>query len=287
MYTYPIYRPPSEASSLILQLTLGCSYNKCLFCYSFKSKPFHTRTLEDITDHVKKAKQAYPNPRKIFLADANVMCVKTQNILKYLALIKEYFPDVGRISSYAGPLDILRKTDDELKQLYDAGLTMIYMGVESGSAEVLQFVKKGVTPEEMIVAGKKIKQTGFTLSCMIISGLGGKRMTETHAVESGRVISAINPDFFSLLTLIVENESPMKKFIHQGVFSLLSPPEVMLELRMMVENLALENCVFRANHASNYYSFRGILNQDKARIIEDINNALKSDVFKPESWRAQ
>ncbi|MDR3270374.1 MAG: radical SAM protein [Peptococcaceae bacterium] len=287
MYVYPIYRPPSEATSLILQLTLGCSYNQCLFCSSFKNKPFHTRPYETIVQHIEQAQHFYPNPQRIFLADANVLCLQTADLLKYLALIKETFPHVERISSYGGPLDILRKSEDELRQIRAAGLDMLYMGVESGSAEVLKFVHKGVTPEEMIAAGQKVKRMGFTFSCMIISGLGGQEMWESHALGSARVISAINPDYFGLLTLIIDDVSPLRPFLADGSLNLLGPEEVMRELHTMVRHCQLDRCVFRANHASNYYSFKGVLNRDKDALLAEISAAIEHGVYRPESGRLQ
>lgn len=285
MYDYPLYRPPSEAGSLILQITLGCSYNKCTFCHVYKGKKFSVKSEEEVAQHIFLAKQHYPNPEKIFLADGNVLCLNTARILKILELIKTNFPKVKQISSYAGPLDLLRKTDEELAQIRSAGLDLLYVGVESGSDLVLKAVNKGVTSEQMVTAGQKAKKAGFILSCMIISGLGGKEFFEEHAIESGKVISAINPDYFALLTLMILEETPMKAQLDSGEFQLLSPDEVMMELKMMLENLNLENCVFRANHASNYLPLKGILNRDKEKLLAEVNAALKSSNFKPEAWR--
>ncbi len=285
MYDYPLFRPPSEANSLILQITLGCSHNKCTFCYMYKDKQFKTKSYEEIKKHILLTKNYYPNPKKIFLGDGNVLCLSTEKIIQILNLIKSNFPNVERISSYAGPLDLLRKSDEDLMKIKLAGLDMLYMGVESGSDEVLQSVHKGVSQKEMITAGKKAKQAGYILSCMIISGLGGKKLLNSHALESSKVISEINPDYFALLTLFIEENTPMKKIIDSGEFNLLSPHEIMLETKMMLENIDLEHCIFRANHASNYISLKGILNKDKKIILKAIEDALNSSDFKPELWR--
>lgn len=285
MYDYPLFRPPSEAGSLILQITTGCSYNKCTFCHIYKGKKFTVKSEEEIEKHILMGKRYASNPEKIFLADGNVLCLSTARLLKLLDLIKIHFPKVNQISSYAGPRDLLRKSEEDLAKIRTAGLELLYMGVESGSDRVLKSVNKGLTREQMITAGKKAKKTGFTLSCMIISGLGGKELLEEHAIDSATAISEINPDFFALLTLMIENETPMKKQLDSGEFKLLSPYEVMLELKMMLENSELDNCVFRANHASNYVPLKGILNKDKKMLLEQVNTALRSGNFKPEAWR--
>lgn len=286
MYDHPLYRPPSEADSLILQITSGCSYNKCTFCHVYKNKPFKVKSYEETEKHILWAKQYDPTPKKIFLADGNVLCLSTEKLIKVLDLIKGNFPNAERISSYAGPLDLLRKSEEDLIRIKSSGLDMLYMGVESGSDRVLKSVNKGVSREEMITAGKKAKKAGFILSCMIISGLGGKKLLEDHAIESSKVISEINPDYFALLTLMISEETPIKKSLDTGEFTLLSPYEVMLELKMMLENMEVENCVFRANHASNYVPLKGILNKDKKVLLEEVTKALHSGNFKPEAWRA-
>lgn len=286
MYDYPLYRPPSEANSLILQITLGCSHNKCTFCYMYKNKQFKTKSYEEIEKHILLAKDYYPNPRKIFLGDGNVLCLDTEKIIKILDLIKYIFPNVERISSYAGPLDLLRKSEDDLIKIKSSGLDMLYLGVESGSNEVLKLVNKGVSQKEMILAGKKAKQAGYSLSCMVISGLGGKTFSQIHATESSKVISEINPDYFALLTLLIEDNTLMKKSLDNGEFEILSAHEIMLETKLMIENINLENCIFRANHASNYINLEGILNKDKNIILKTINSNLDLTNFKPEPWRS-
>lgn len=285
MYESPLYRPPSEANSLILQITSGCSYNKCTFCSMYKNKPFKVKTPEEVEKHLQLAKRYDPTPKNIFLADGNVLCLSTDRIINLLDLVKRTFPTAEKISSYAGPRDLLRKSEDELVKIKAAGIDLLYMGVESGSDTVLTSINKGVSAEEMITAGKKAKKAGFTLSCMIISGLGGKELLEEHAIESSRVISEINPDYFALLTLMISEDAPMKEKLDKGEFTLLSPYDVMLELKLMLENMEVENCVFRANHASNYVPLKGILNKDKDVLLAQVTQALHAGNFKPEAWR--
>lgn len=281
MYSMPLYRPPSEARSLIIQVTEGCSHNKCRFCYMYKCKQFRLKSKEEIMEHVKELKSYYRDAERIFLADGNVLCLKTEKILELLDYIKKEFPNVKRISSYSGPLDLLRKTEEELTTIHEAGLELLYMGVESGSDNVLSFMEKGVNQTEMTLAGQKAIKAGFKLSCMIISGLGGKELMQEHAVESAKVISAINPHYFSLLRLVVEEESELADDIRQGKFHLLTPLEVLDENIIMLENMELEDCIFRANHVSNHVNQAGILNKDKEELVKRLKKLRESGNFIP------
>lgn len=285
MYSYPLFRPPSEARSLIIQITEGCSHNKCKFCYMYKNKQFRMKKKEEILKHIDDLKAYYPNPEKIFLADGNVLCLKTDMILDVLELVKKVFPTVKRISSYSGPLDLLRKTDDELKSIKDAGLDLLYMGVESGSDKVLEFMDKGVTASEMIEAGQKARKAGFAFSCMIISGLGGKELMNEHAIESAKVISAIDPEYFALLTLMVEEGTMLQKEINEDNLRLLNPDEVVEETMLILENLDLTNCMFRSNHVSNYVNLAGILNRDKNDLVEKLKRVKDRKMYNPEFTR--
>lgn len=281
MYSMPLYRPPSEARSLIIQVTEGCSHNKCRFCYMYKCKQFRLKSKEEIMEHVKELKSYYRDAERIFLADGNVLCLKTEKILELLDYIKKEFPNVKRISSYSGPLDLLRKTEEELTTIHEAGLELLYIGVESGSDNVLSLMEKGVNQTEMTLAGQKAIKAGFKLSCMIISGLGGKELMQEHAVESAKVISAINPHYFSLLRLVVEEESELADDIRQGKFHLLTPLEVLDENIIMLENMELEDCIFRANHVSNHVNQAGILNKDKEELVKRLKKLRESGNFIP------
>jgi len=282
MYSMPLFRPPSEAGSLIVQVTEGCSHNKCRFCYAYKCKQFRVKSQQEIEEHVKWLKSYYyREPEKIFLADGNALCLKTERLIELLNYIKSEFPTARRISSYSGPLDLLNKTDDELKLICEAGLELLYMGVESGSDRVLSMVQKGVNQQQMIEAGRKAIKAGFKFSCMIISGLGGTEYIKEHALESAKVISAINPHYFSLLRLIVEEESELAEDIRQGKFHLLTPLQVLDENIMMLENMELEDCIFRANHVSNYVNQAGTLNRDKDMLVARLKKFRDSGNFRP------
>jgi radical SAM superfamily enzyme YgiQ (UPF0313 family) len=283
-YSQPLYRPPSEARSMIIQVTEGCSHNKCRFCYMYKDKQFRLKSKEEIKEHIEWLRPMYKNPNRIFLADGNVLCLKTEKILELLNYIKNEFPNVQRISSYAGPLDLLRKSEEELKSIREAGLELLYMGVESGSDKVLSMMNKGVSQREMIEAGQKAINAGFKFSCMIISGLGGREYMKEHAVESAKVISLINPHYFSLLRLVVEEKSELTEDVRQGKFHLLTPLQVLDENIIMLENMELADCIFRANHVSNHINQAGTLNQDKDKLVERLKKFRNSPNFIPATF---
>lgn len=285
-YEGAVYRPPSEAYSLIIQVTIGCAHNKCKFCSMFKDKKFRIRSLEEIFEDLELNKKSHRNIKRIFLADGDALVLKTENLVSILLKIKEIFPKSERVSIYGTTQDILRKPLEDLIKLRELGLGIIYLGLESGSDFILKEVNKGVTAEQMIEAGKKVKESGIKLSATIISGLGGKSRWEEHAFESARVINAINPDYVALLTLLLEEGTPLYVDVREGKFELLNPGEIMLETKKFIENIDVTNCVFRSNHASNYISLNGNLSEDKDLLLKQIEEALVGDIeYKPEMFR--
>ncbi|MFV0314988.1 MAG: radical SAM protein [Anaerotignum sp.] len=286
-YEGTVYRPPSEAGSLIIQLTIGCARNTCTFCNMYKDKSFRIRPLEDVTQDLEMAREYYSRTkvRRIFLADGDALIVKTDDLLYIIGKSKEYFPEVERISVYAAPRDILNKTPEELRRLKEAGLDMVYMGLESGSDEVLKDVKKGVTAQEMIEAGQKIKEAGMVLSMTVISGLGGKKYWKEHALGSANVISAIKPDYVGFLTLMVESGTEMYDQLERGEIELMQPQEVLDETELFIQNVDAEGTMFRSNHASNYTALGGTLNKDREKILAQIDSSRKRSTFRPDSYR--
>ena len=281
-----VYRPPSEASSLIIQLTIGCARNTCTFCSMYKDKKFRVRDLEEFIEDLEEAAKLYGNRvRRVFLADGDALIVKTEDLLFIFDKIKNLFPNLERITMYGAPKDVLGKSDDELKTLHDAGLAMVYIGAESGDEQVLIDVKKGATAEEIKEAGLKLKRAGIKISMTLISGLGGKDRLYEHAYNSAKVISAIKPEFVGFLTLMVEEGTKMYDLVHSGKFRLLSPSDVVEEMKIFISNVDSEGTVFRANHASNYISLAGNLNEDKQMLLNQIENVAKRNAFKPESYR--
>ena len=284
-YDAPLYRPPSEARSLILQLTLGCSHNKCTFCSMYKDKKFKILTDEEIENHLSMAKLYYPNAKKLFIADGNALAIPFERLCEIFKKIKIMWPSFERITLYGAPKDILRRSISELEILKSLGLEMIYMGLESGSDLILKEIEKGVTSSEMIEAGRRVDESGISLSLTMISGLGGKAHWKEHALESAKVINSINPSFLGLLTLMVEDGTKLKNDITSNKFELLSADEVLEETLLLLENLDVNNTVFRSNHASNYTPLRGTLPQDKLRLIEEIKQAILTKDIKPEWLR--
>lgn len=285
IYEGSIWRPPSEANSLILQATVGCSWNKCTFCTAFKGKTFRIKTLDDIKRDVEKIYPHYKDTKRIFLADGNAICLPTDDLTVIIKYLYSKFEKLERISIYGGPLDIKDKSVDELKRLKEAGLEIVYLGLESGSDSVLKMVKKGALSELMIETGKKVKASDLKLSAIYILGLGGIELTDLHATETARVISAMDPDYAAALTLMIVPGSDIASDIDSGKITLLTPNQTLQELRKIVEQLEVTNTIFRANHASNYSPIGGTLPGDKKSILAQIDDALKRGVYKPESFR--
>ena len=286
-YEGAVYRPPSEAGSLIIQLTIGCARNKCTFCAMFKDKQFRVRKLDEVVADLVDARQYYRDYkiRRIFLADGDALIVKTDDLLYILDKIHEIYPECERISAYGAPADVNMKTDEELAKLKAAGLDMIYMGAESGDDIVLRDVKKGVTSEEIATAGLKLKKAGMIVSITLISGLGGKERLKEHALNSAKLISVIKPEYVGFLTLMVEPGTELYNDYQAGKFQLLGPVEVMEELKIFIENVDSEGTIFRANHASNYVPLKGTFNKDNKMMLEQIEKAEKAGVFRPEIYR--
>lgn len=286
-YEGMVYRPPSEARSLILQLTIGCARNECTFCSMYKDKKFRIRNLEEVVEDIKMAKNHYMHGiERVFLADGDALIVKTKDLLYVIDKIHEILPTVNRITVYGAPKDVLVKKPEELTLLREAGLDMVYMGAESGSDKVLKSVRKNATQAEIIEAGQKLKSAGLKSSITLISGLGGVEDLEEHAVESGKVISAIKPEYASLLTLLMEPGTPLYHQWKAGEFHPLEGPEaVFKEMRLFLQNIDSEGTVFRANHASNYLPLAGTFNRDIPALLAQIDYAIQNHLFRPDSFR--
>lgn len=285
-YEGTVYRPPSEAYSLIVQVTIGCSHNGCTFCGMYKDKKFRVRELKDIISDLEQAKLDYGVVKRIFLADGDALVLETSKLRIILLKIKELFPGCERVGVYATPKDILAKSLEELRLLKNFGIGILYLGVESGSDKVLKSINKGVTAQNLIVAGRKVKESGIKLSTTLISGIGGREKISENAIESAKLISAINPDYVGFLTLMLEPGTPIYKDIKNDIFHVLTPEEVMFELREFLENIEVTNCIFRSNHASNYMSLSGTLPRDKDKLLVDIDLALKDKhKYKQEEYR--
>lgn len=285
-YDPPVFRPPSEASSLILQVSLGCSHNACTFCGMYKGKKFRIRSWPEIEADIISSKEVFPNTRRVFLADGNALALDSGLLLEIIRRLYSEFPNLERVGIYAGPKDILAKKTGDLKQLREAGLGILYFGLESGSDRVLSMVRKGVTAKQMLEAGRRVLDSGLALSVTVIIGLGGHGLSEEHAVETASAVSAINPTYLGALTLMVTENTPLYEKVRRKEFKLLTPEQVLIELRLMLENVSLTDCVFRSNHASNYLPLKGTLNRDKAALISILERSLSEpSLLRPEFVR--
>ena len=273
-YIEPVFRPPSEAHSLILPVTNGCSWNKCTFCemYTAPQKKFRARDEAEVLDEIRRVGERYIVNR-IFLADGDVMVLPTHRLLRILEAIAEHIPSVERVTSYCLPRNLKRKSVEELKELREAGLAMLYVGAESGDDEVLERVNKGETAASTADALIKAGEAGLKRSVMILNGLGGLSLSKQHALNSARLLNQTQPEFVS--TLVVSFPQGMERFRERYPdFVELNQQQLFSELRQFVAELALDNSTFRSDHASNALVLKGELGQDKDRLLAQIDHAI-------------
>lgn len=273
-YDEPVFRPPSEAYSLILQTTIGCSWNRCAFCEMYTTKKFRIRPAGEIKAEIQLVSGKEQGIRKVFLADGNSMIMPVPQMLEILETLSGSFPNLTRVSAYASSSDLKNKSIDELKLLRDNGLKLLYIGIETGSDELLKAVNKNDTASEIIESLNKAKEAGIKLSVMIINGLGGKVFSERHALESARAVNDIQPQFLSTLVLSFPFGVDHYKKKFRGSFEPLNKIQLLEELKLFLSATNLEASVFRSDHASNYLSLKGILNRDKEDLIKRIDFAL-------------
>ncbi|MGN0658483.1 MAG: radical SAM protein [Emergencia sp.] len=286
-YEGDIYRPPSEAYSLLIQVTIGCSHNKCTFCSMFKDKRFRVRDVREVIEDLETARKTYRRVERIFLCDGDALCLATDKLLVILDKIRELFPECERVGVYGSARDVLRKTPQELETLRDAGIGMIYLGAESGSQKVLDAVCKGVTREQMIESVHRIEEADIRASVTFISGLAGKEGWEDHAIETGKMITEMNASYVGLLTLMLDRRAPIVGQIERGEITLLTAEEVVAETYLLLKHASPDKvCVFRSNHASNYVSLRGNLPFDKPRMMDQLQRAMEdTGLLKDERFR--
>ena len=286
-YFGSVYRPPSEARSLIVQVTYGCSHNTCAFCSMYKEKQFRLRPMEEILEDFRMARQAYSVVRRIFLADGDALIRPAADLERILESIAELFPECERVTCYASPSSIHKRTPEELLRLRERNLTMVYMGLESGCDQVLKKMRKGHTAADIVAAGQKINAAGIELSVTAISGLGGVELWREHAMDTAAALSAMKPAYIGLLTLMVEPGTPLYDWVRKGEFTLLDSRQVLEETALLIAQLDCEGAVFRMNHASNYLTLKGTLNEDKQALLQRIHSAMSGRTdLRPEYFRA-
>ncbi len=280
-YDFPPYRPPSEAASALIRASHGCPWNKCLFCTMYKTLPFKQRSLEEIKRDIDKAAKIYNGATAVFIADSDSLAMK--NIEDVIRYIKQRFPDLDRITSYARAKTLKNLGSKHLSQLKETGLTRVHVGLESGDRQTLEFMQKGETPEEMIAGGRAAKEAGLELSFYILIGAGGKDRLKEHAIASAQVCNEVNPDFIRLRTLVVQRGSPLEDKKNSGSYQPTSPIEKLKEVKILIENLEINQCEFASDHFTNniwvnnavvYRGVYGMLPQQKQDMLDVLDNTL-------------
>jgi radical SAM superfamily enzyme YgiQ (UPF0313 family) len=285
-----VIRPPSEANSLLLPVTIGCSHNKCTFCGTYYNFEFRVRSLEDIKKDIEAIAQGYTQSvRRVFLENGDALICPQLVMVEVLKHLRQRFPYLERIGTYATPKSALIKSVDELRELNKLGLKIAYLGVETGDENLLQRVRKGASYDQIVEAGRKLKQAGITTSVTVILGLAGIEGSEQHAIATGKILTDIDPDFAGALTLMLTPGTPLYNDWKKGRFSPISPFQSLVELKLIVENSDFTRCFFTSNHASNYLPIRAQLPERKSeliRLIDDVLSSQDTSRLRPESMRA-
>jgi len=288
-YIEPVFRPPSEWKSLILQVANGCSYNKCTFCemYTMEQKRFKPKKPDVIEAELRQIAEAGYPVQRIFLADGDAMTLSVRRLKEILLLIKQYFPHISRVSSYCLPRNLKNKSVDDLQELRELGLSLMYVGCESGDDEVLARVRKGESFDSSLDALQKIKAAGMKSSVMILNGLGGPTLSEQHAINSAKLMNAAQPDYLS--TLVVEFPRGSEDF--EEAFEIpwrkLEQLELFREMELLLDNLELDKTIFRSDHASNYLVLKGVLGKDKGKLLDTVRTAINKPGMIPlrQEWQ--
>jgi len=288
-YIQPVFRPPSEGRSLIIQVANGCSYNKCTFCemYTDQQKRFRPKPIEEIETELRDLSKAGYPVKRVFLADGDAMTLSTRRLVDILQMINKYYPDVQRVSSYCLPRNLKKKSVEDLQDLADLGLSLLYVGCESGDNEVLRLVNKGEDYDSSLSALTKIKRAGIKSSVMILNGLGGPELSEQHALNSAKLMNAAQPDYLS--TLVVEFPTGSERFekAFEGRWRKLGKLELFREMQRLLSNLQLDKTIFRSDHASNYLVLKGVLGRDRDKLLSIVNTAINQPGVIPlrEEWQ--
>lgn len=289
-YEGNIYRPPSEAKSYILQCTIGCSHNKCTFCNQFKDKKYRVRPLDEIKKDIEMASDYYGDLNKVFLADGDALAMNTEELLEILNILHKTFPSLYHVGIFASPKAILGKNESELAKLKSAGLTIVYLGVETGDENLLKDIRKGATYAEIVEGGKKIRKAGILLSVTVILGLAGRTPKAVdHAKNTAKILNEINPDYISALTIMVQPRTGFYRRMERNEFEVPKPFEILDEMRLLIEGLEVQGTEFRSNHASNYVPVKGRFPEDKEKTLKFINKIIESNddkYLRPEYMRA-
>jgi radical SAM superfamily enzyme YgiQ (UPF0313 family) len=275
-----IYRPPGEWRSYLLQCTIGCSNNQCTFCGMYKEKKFRVRPTEEILEDIDMARAYYgPGVERVFLMDGDAIVIKTEEQLRILRKLYDTFPNLEKVTTYAGPRSTLSKSPEELKALHEAGLSRAYLGVESGSDAVLRFIHKGVTAQEMLLAGQRLVEAGIDLWVTVILGMtGADGDWEEHILSTAKIINEMKPRHLSAMTFAPAKGTPLGEDVLAGRFQVCSPDHILEECRLLLEHLDVDPLHFTSNHASNYLPLKGGLPEDRDKFLDMIDQALAGKI---------
>jgi radical SAM superfamily enzyme YgiQ (UPF0313 family) len=286
-YQGTIYRPPSEANSILLQVTTGCSHNKCSFCGMYKGQRFTLKPETQVLADIESAALLFPSARRLFLCDGDALILPQERLLTILERVKARLPQITRVGIYANSKSLKSKSISELQQLRRHGLALVYMGLESGDDVTLADMNKGATASQMIAMGNKAKAAGMQLSVTVLLGIAGPERSNIHAVETGRVLTALDPDYIGALSLMLEPGTVLYAAYQEGRFTLPKPLAILQELRIMIDSTDLSQGLFHANHASNYLPIRAKLPEEKAETLALLDQALAGKLtLKAEYLRA-
>ena len=287
-YEGDIIRPPSEAFSLLLQVTVGCSHNRCTFCPSFKGKRFRIKGIDEIVEDLEYAARRFRQAERLFLCDGDALIIPQPRLVEILEAVRAHLPGVRRIGTYANAKSIRKKTAAELRELRERGLGIVYLGIESGNEEILRRSRKGAPYERTVEAARKVKDAGITLSVTVMLGIGGAQNSTEHARDTARILTDVDPDFAGVLTVMVVPGTPLYEEARTGAFVLPGNFELLGELGIIVSQARFSNCFFTANHASNYLPIRARMPQDREKVLRLIGQVVQSNdpsLLRPESMR--
>jgi radical SAM superfamily enzyme YgiQ (UPF0313 family) len=282
----PVIRPPSEADSFLLQVTLGCSAEGCTFCGAYSNKPFRAKDPDEVTADIARHARRYPDERRVFLMDGDALVLSNGRLVPLLEALGKAFPGLARVSGYANGCNITRKTDRELCELFERRLRLIYMGLESGSQAVLDRCRKSSGVDEMIGAVRRAARAGIKSSVIVLLGLGGKKYSEEHVRGTIEALNRMQPRYLSFLSLMLIPGTPLAEEALRGEFVELDSLEMLKEAHDIISGLELERTVFRSNHASNYLALEGTFPKDKKALLENLKSAIDGEIrLRPEFLR--
>jgi radical SAM superfamily enzyme YgiQ (UPF0313 family) len=282
----PVIRPPSEAESFLLQVTIGCSADHCTFCGAYKIKPFRVKDRDEVFADVDRYAKRYPQTRRVFLMDGDALVLANEKLVPILEKLEEAFPKLSRVSAYANGSNFKRKTDEELTELYRHKLSLIYMGLESGSQKILDRCGKTSSVEDMVEAVRRAEMAGIRSSVIVLLGLGGKEHSGEHVRGTVEALNRMKPRYLSFLSLMVIPGTPLEEEVARGEFAELDSKELLREAHDILKGLELEHTIFRSNHASNYLPLEGTLPKDKPELLKALKAGCEGKIgLKPEGWR--